>query len=228
MNGTVMITGATRGLGLELARQYAAADWRVIAAARNPDAAEELAVIDGKVTVHKLDIADGEAVLSLSDELAAETIDVLINNAGISAHYGTDLGTIDYDAWQEALAVNLMGPVRVAEAFVEQVARAKRGRMIFMSSRAGSIGDNISGGRYLYRTSKAALNMAVRSLAVDLQDRGIISTAVHPGWIRTDMGGETAPLDAATAAQALRHLIDRLEVHDSGRFLKYDGTAVVW
>lgn len=225
---TVLITGANRGLGLEMARQYAGAGWRVHAACRAPDAAQALKAVRGAVAVHPLDVESDASVSALGRTLAGEAIDLLVNNAGATATQRTALGDIDYEAWARLFRVNAMAPLRVAAAFVEPVARSERRTMLFVSTRAGSIHDNLAGGRYLYRSSKAALNMVVRSLAIDLAPRRIVCTAVHPGWVRTDMGGPGAPIDAPTSIAALRALVDRLEPHDSGRFLNYDGREIAW
>jgi len=225
---TVLVTGANRGLGLELARQYASAGWRVHAACREPAAAEPLRALGGGVAVHRLDVTAPDQVQALATALAGEAIDLLINNAGAAASEHTSLGDMNYAAWEDLIRVNVMGPFRVAEAFAAHVARSERRVMLFLSSRAGSITDNLSGGRYIYRSSKAALNAVVKSLAIDLQAKRVICAAVHPGWVRTDMGGAGAPIEASASVAALRALVDRLEPHHNGRFLNYDGQELRW
>ncbi len=225
---TVLITGANRGIGLEFVRQYAREGWHVHAAARDPSAADELASIDGHVRTHRLDVGDDAMVRNLAAELAGHDIDLLVHNAGINAVSGTSLGDIDYDLWAEVFRINSMAPLRVGMAFADHVARSHRRYMVFITSRAGSIGNNIEGGRYLYRSSKAALNCVVRSLAIDLAPRRITAVAMHPGWVRTDMGGEEAPLDARTSVTEMRRTIDRLEMHHNGHFLNYDGAELDW
>lgn len=224
--GTVLITGANRGIGLALARHYGADGWRVHATCRDPDAAE--ALNQGDVSaVHRLDVTDADQVEALAAAVD-EPLDVVINNAGVAGPPGMELGKVDHEAWQRVMAVNVMGPLRVAEALAGHLARAERPRLVFMSSRAGSIADNLRGGRYVYRSSKAAMNMVARSVAMDLADRNIITVAVHPGWVRTDMGGSGAPFEAAEAASMLRTLFDRLEPHHNGHFLNYDGAELEW
>lgn len=225
---TVLITGANRGIGLEFARQYSAAGWVVHAAARRPEAAEELARIDGKVSVHTLDITKPDQIQALSGTLDGTPIDLLINNAGVGMAAQSELGEIDYDGWLQTLAINAVAPLRLTEAFIDNIAASDQKLIAFMSSRAGSITNNIAGGRYPYRTSKAALNMVVRSLAIDLIPKGVITVALHPGWVRTDMGGDRAPLDPFTSVQHMRALIDRLEPHYNGHFLNYDGADLSW
>jgi len=225
---TLFVTGANRGLGLELARQYAGAGWRVHATCRDPEAAPALKALAGDVRVHRLEVTAADEVAALARSLAGEPIDLLVNNAGTATQRGTVLGDIDYAEWERQMRVNAMAPLRVADALAANVAASQRRVMLFMSSRAGSIADNLAGGRYLYRSSKAALNAVVKSLAIDLIPKRVIVVAVHPGWAKTDMGGPAAPLETAAAVAALRTLVDRLEPHHSGRFLNYDGQELRW
>lgn len=219
---TALITGASRGLGREFARQYQAGGWRVVATCRDPGRYD----LEGEV--YPLDVTDATGIAALHDELNGEGIDVLINNAGTYGPCGRALGAIDYDAWESILRTNLMGPVRMAEAFADMVGRSKQKKMVFISSIMGSINENTSGGGYIYRSSKAALNMAVVSLSVDLRGRGIVCLVFHPGWVRTDMGGASAPLDAAASVAGMRAVIDRATPADSGRFFNYDGSRLPW
>jgi NAD(P)-dependent dehydrogenase (short-subunit alcohol dehydrogenase family) len=225
---TLFVTGANRGLGLELARQYAGAGWRVHATCRDPEASPALKALAGDVRVHRLEVTAADEVAGLARSLAGEPIDLLVNNAGTATQRGTELGDIDYAEWERQMRVNAMAPLRVADALAANVAASQRRVMLFMSSRAGSIADNLAGGRYLYRSSKAALNAVVKSLAIDLIPKRVIVVAVHPGWAKTDMGGPAAPLETAAAVAALRTLVDRLEPHHSGRFLNYDGQELRW
>lgn len=229
---TVLITGANRGLGLEFTRQYAAAGWRVHAACRNPATADALNGVasesSGAVTVHSLDVTDGGRIAAVADALRDEPVDVLINNAGVYGERGGSFGDIDYASWEDTLRTNVLGPMRVAEAFVGQVVRGERRVIACISSTMGSIAENSSGGSYVYRSSKAALNAVVKSLALDLADRGIAVVAFHPGWVATDMGGAKASLSPAESVGALRTQIDRLTPADTGRFLNYDGSEIPW
>ncbi|MDP6883102.1 MAG: SDR family oxidoreductase [Rhodospirillales bacterium] len=225
---TVMITGASRGLGLEFTRQYAADGWRVIATCRTPADAGALAGVKGTVEVHPLDVADHATIAALAETLDGQTIDLLLNNAGIYGTRPADLGTIDYPAWNEVMRVNVMGPLKVAEQFTEHVAQSGRKLMVAMSSRVGSIAANDSGGAYIYRSSKAALNAVMKSLSVDLAARGIAVVMFHPGWVTTDMGGAGAALDAPESVAAMIEAIAALDLEDGGRFINYDGTEVPW
>ena len=182
---TVLITGANRGLGLEFALQYAADGWRVHACCRNPSTASDLAELagsaKGQVVVHRLDPGDFSAVDALADELSSEPIDLLLNNAGSYTQGGyaaarpeQALGNSDFEDWQNVFRINVFAPMKMAEAFVDHLASAEQGKLVTISSNMGSIGLNDSGGSYGYRSSKAAVNCVMRSLSLDLAEKGII------------------------------------------------------
>jgi len=225
---TVLITGANRGIGLEFARQYAADGWRVIAACRNPKRAGDLEHVNGDASLVTLDVNDPESVDKLAAELGDAPIDVLINNAGVYLDRGGTLDDIDFDDWATTFAVNTLAPIRVARALAGKVERSKRKLMVFLSSQMGSVGENTSGGSYAYRSSKAALNAAVKSLAIDLKPRGITCAVLHPGWVRTDMGGKNATLDVRDSVHGMRRVIEELKPERTGSFLRYNGEAVPW
>jgi NAD(P)-dependent dehydrogenase (short-subunit alcohol dehydrogenase family) len=225
-----LITGANRGLGLEFARQYAAAGYRVFATARDPSATSELKQLTqarGKLSIHQLDVARPDTITALARELAGEPIDILLNNAGVQGGRRQSFGDIDYDAWEQALRINVFGPMRVCEAFIDNVAKSERKLLVAISSGMGSISDS-SGGSYIYRTSKAALNMVMHNLALDLRPRGILSVVINPGWVQTDMGGRSAPTSPEDSIRAMRQVFDRLTPDDSGKFLNYRGGGYDW
>ncbi len=223
---TVLITGAARGLGLDFVKQYAAKGWKVHACARDP-AAASLKAIKGDVQCHKLEVTDYKAMAALANELSGEAIDVLINNAGVGGRDAFALGSIDPAVWRDTFEVNALAPLMMAEAFVEHVARSKDRKMIAISSRLGSIALN-DGGRYAYRASKAALNMQWTSLAKDTAGKGLICVVLHPGWVQTDMGGKAATLTIKQSVPAMVKVIDGLKSADTGRFINYDGSAIIW
>lgn len=223
---TVLITGATRGLGLDFVKQYAAKGWKVHACARDPEAAS-LKAVKGDVQRHRLDVTDYKAVSGLAKELSGEAIDVLINNAGVGGGDVVTLGSIDPALWRATFEVNALAPLMMAEAFLEHVARSKDRKMIAISSVLGSIGLN-DGGRYAYRASKAALNMHWTGLAKDTAGKGLICVVLHPGWVKTDMGGAAAPLTIEQSVPAMVKVIDGLKSADTGHFISYDGSAIVW
>lgn len=224
---TVLVTGANRGVGLEFAKSYAADGWRVHACARNIEKARELRALDGDVVVHKLDVTDGLKVASLARELAGEAIDLLINNAGVRGSRA-GFGETDYDDWAQVLQVNTMAPLRMVERFVDLIERSERRLVVNIASIMGSIGRTSSGGDYIYRSSKSALNMVTRVLANDLAARGITVISFHPGWVRTDMGGPGASISPAESVAGMRRKIDAASAADSGSFFNYDGTPIEW
>ena len=220
----VLITGAARGLGLEFTRQFAAKGYRVHACARTPDSLEGE---KGDIHPHTLEVTDYKAVQALAKELSGEAIDVLICNAGIAGREAGELGLIDPAVWRQTFEVNALGPLMMAEAFVEHVARSQQKKLVAVSSRLGSITHN-DGSRYAYRASKAALNMEWKSLSKDTAGRGLICVVLHPGWVQTDMGGGAAPLTIAESVPAMVKVIDGLKRGDNGRFINYDGSEIAW
>ena len=207
---TALITGAARGLGKELARQYAAEGWKVIGTQRGD-----------------MDMNDRKQIREFSAGLKGEPIDLLFCNAGISGKRGMAIGAFDFDSWEEVLRVNLLGPAALAEALVDNVAASERRTIAMMSSRLGSISES-SGMTLPYSTSKAALNMLVKGLAATLASRGIIVVALSPGWVRTDMGGESAPLSPEASVRGLRKILEQINPKDSGRFFSHDGSEIPW
>lgn len=224
---TVLITGANRGLGLEFARQYLSDGWRVIATCRNLDTAENLKALVGNVSVHEMAVDDDAAILRLANELSSESIDVLINNAGVM---GTkhDFGDLDSQDWADVLRINIIAPLKVAEAFVDHVIRSDLKKIVTVSSKMGSMADNTSGGSFVYRSSKAGVNAAMRSLSFELAPQGVVSAVLHPGWVRTDMGGLNGLIDAPESVSGMRTVIASLNSEMSGRFWNYDGTEIPW
>jgi NAD(P)-dependent dehydrogenase (short-subunit alcohol dehydrogenase family) len=229
---TVFITGANRGLGFEFAKQYAREGWRVFAACRDPGSAGELkrlaAAGDGNVEIVKLDVTDLAAIHEAANKLRGASLDLLLNNAGISGAPGQTIGNIDYQSWAKVFDVNAMGPARVTDALVDCVARSDRKLVATISSGMGSIADNSSGRSIAYRSSKAAVNMVMRSFAIDLGPRGITCVVVNPGWVRTDMGGAGASLSAGESVSAMRELFDTLGPAQTGKFFHYDGSEFPW
>jgi NAD(P)-dependent dehydrogenase (short-subunit alcohol dehydrogenase family) len=232
---TVLITGANRGLGLEFARQYAADGWDVIATSRNPDKSEELQQLqkkNKKVSLQSLDVASGKSVEALARALGGRVIDLLILNSAIYTRKGNKIGEIDFDAWREAIETNLMGAVRVAEALLENVAASKRKQIAAISTGMGSMQALKStigfGAVYQYRTSKAALNMAMSILAKEVEPRGISVVIFDPGWVQTDMGGANAALTPQESIGGMRTVLAGDPMSLTGKFVGYDGGTRAW
>ena len=216
----VLITGANRGLGLEFARQYKEAGWDVVATARQ--SSTELEALG--VRVETLDMQDLDAVERFGDRL--DRLDLLIANAGT---YGPREVTTAEEAreWAETFVTNTIAPFLLSQSVLPLV-EASSGKLIAVSTKMGSIEDNTSGGFIAYRSSKAALNAAWRSLAIEARGRGVASAVLHPGWVQTRMGGASAPLEPEQSIAGMRKVIDKLTLEQSGRFFSYDETTVPW
>lgn len=228
----VLITGANRGIGLEMVRYAMQQGWRVFACCRNPHTAENLFNIarlsNGQISVHIADMLELATIQALSYELRNDPIDILINNAGI---YGSDkniFGAVDAESWLQTFQVNSIAPLKMVEAFHEQLLMGQRKLVACMSSKMGSMADNGSGNSYIYRSSKAALNAVVKSLSIDLKEKGIISVALHPGWVKTEMGGPNAEISTRECVDQLFSHLSSLTINDSGRFIDIDGSDIPW
>jgi NAD(P)-dependent dehydrogenase (short-subunit alcohol dehydrogenase family) len=230
---TALITGSSRGLGLEWVRQLNTAGWRIHATCRHPAEAEELRALasaHSAVTIHRLDVTQQESIQALAMMLEGETIDVVINNAGVYFEklLPDALGCLRYRDWETTFKVNTMGALRVTEAFIEHVARSQRRLIVGITSHMGSIAEIDGPGSYYYRSSKAALNAVMRGLSLELKPRGIGVLLLHPGWVHTRMGGSSAPLPATDSVAGMRELIEQFTLEDTGRFLRYNGTEIPW
>jgi NAD(P)-dependent dehydrogenase (short-subunit alcohol dehydrogenase family) len=227
---TVIITGANRGIGLELARQYLKRGDTVYAGVRSPDADDDLgglASLNGsRLKISKCDVASSSSVRSFAASIS-DAVDVLINNAGMKPERD-NLDDLDLEGATQAFQVNALGVLRVTIALLPMLRRSKHARVANISSGLGSIEGNASGGIYGYRMSKSALNMASRSMACDLRDKGIIVAALSPGWVQTEMGGAGAPILVADSAQGLIGVIDRLTPNESGGFFGFRGERIAW
>jgi NAD(P)-dependent dehydrogenase (short-subunit alcohol dehydrogenase family) len=235
---TVLVTGASRGIGLELVRQYASDGWDVIATARSPQKSPALAELakkyGGKVLLQTLDVTSDISIEDLTEELAGRPVDLLINNAAVYARKGTHVGELDYDAWGDTFEANLFGVMRVTEALLENVAASERKQIAAISSGMGSL-TSVAGGAvaesgtsYQYRTSKAALNMAMLVLSKELAPRGISVVLISPGWVKTDMGGAGAAITPQVSVAGIQKILASSPMDISGKFLSYDGSVWPW
>ncbi len=223
----IVITGANRGIGLELVRQ--SLGWRdtVIAAVREPTHAKALQALAAEspgLTILACDVSDDASVRDFANQVTAP-VDVLINNAGVMGETN-DLASLDFDDALETYSINALGPVRVTAALLARLRQGTAKKVLNISSGMASIDDNSSGGSYAYRMSKAALNMATRNLAVDLKPDGIFVAAINPGWVKTDMGGQGAHIDVATSASGILKQLEGLSAKNTGTFLDYAGRKV--
>ena len=226
---TFVVTGANRGIGLELTRQLLSAQKRVVATCRNPDAAEALNALSGgdQLQIYPLELESADSIRQFCAEISDRTIDVLINNAGVLGGERQHRGSMDFDAWLQTLRINTIAPVQISMSLLENLKRSVRPRIIGISSQMGSL-NRISSGSYAYRSSKAALNKALQTLAEDVKDDGIIVCPVHPGWVRTDMGGAQADIEVDESARGIMALAERLSMADSGKFFKWNGEQHAW
>lgn len=229
---TVMVTGGNRGLGFEFAKQYAADGWRVFAACRRPTSADSLRLLAersrGLVEVVTMDVTDLQSVKHAAVQVGDVAIDILINSAGIGGKPDQRAGNVDYESWAAVFDVNTMGPLRVTETFIDHLARSERKLVVTITSGMGSLTDNTSGGSIAYRSSKAAVNMVMRSVAIDFVSRGVACVLVSPGWVKTDMGGPGASIPPTESVTALKRLIETLGPAQSGKFFHYDGREYSW
>jgi NAD(P)-dependent dehydrogenase (short-subunit alcohol dehydrogenase family) len=228
---TVLITGANRGIGLALAEAFVQRGDRVIAAVRDPfrvpdflkTAPREQMILIG------MDVADARSVERAAASVK-EPIDVVINNAGISGHRADSTLDMDIEDFLNTLSVNTLGPLRVARAFLPHLRQSERGRILNISTQMASLtyASAFKSDRMAYRASKTALNKVMQGMATDLKADNIAVALAHPGWVKTDMGGQAADLKVAESAAGLLKLIDSLTLDHTGQFFRWDGTIHPW
>ena len=230
---TVLVTGANRGLGLEFVEQLLAREDAVIAtthhSGRNTAGAiEALHDASDKLDVLNLDIQDDASIAAFLQEVDGRAIDILINNAGVYGPRGAAFGELGGEPWAEVMRVNCIAPMLLTQALLPNLRLGSQRKLVFITSKMGSVADNRGGGSYIYRSSKSALNAAVKSLSVDLADEGFVSVLLHPGWVQTDMGGPNALIDANTSVSGMLRVIDGAGQAESGKFIAYDGADIPW
>lgn len=231
---TVLVTGSNRGIGLEFVRQYAADGYRVFACCRHPKEAKEasglrqLAKEFPNIQLYLLDVANANQIQKLSDTLKNETIDILINNAGIYGGTHQRLGDLDVENLQTVFLTNAIGPLKMAEAFRKQVASSHLKTIVSISSDWGSITDMDATGVYAYAMSKAALNMAMKGVSIDVRSEGIRVLIFNPGWVQTDMGGPGATTPASTSVAGIRKVIEQKRKDWDGLFFSHTGQEMPW
>jgi NAD(P)-dependent dehydrogenase (short-subunit alcohol dehydrogenase family) len=223
--GTVLVTGANRGLGLEFVKQLKADGYSVIGTARQPAKAVELKATG--VRIEALDVASQDSIDALATALKGVPIDILINNAGMASRADSSLDTLDFDLMERTFQVNSLGPLRVIQALLPNLEAGKGKTIVNITSRLGSI-ELSTGGLYSYRTSKTALNQINKIISVELQPRGFTSIVMHPGWVQTDMGGTEAPLTVSESIAGMVAVINGLKPESTGKFYSYDGQELPW
>lgn len=229
----VLITGSNRGLGLALTRESLAQGDRIFATCRHPDRADELQALvtehSDQLTILRLDVTDEETIEASAEAVRSEVdgLDLLINNAGINPR-GERPGNLDAETMLHTFHINAVGPMMVAQGHLALLGAGDAPKIVNISSTSGSLTRKSSGGTYSYSSSKAALNMLTRALAFDLRSDGITVVAMHPGWVRTDMGGSGAPLSPGESARGILSVASDLTLADSGTFITHQGQEAPW
>lgn len=226
---TVLITGANRGLGLEFVRQYASDNWRVLASCRNLVHAKELQHLAQhfeNITLIQLDVTNNLQLSQLAEKFSDTTIDLLINNAGV--HPEDDLGNISVEGMKQAFLTNAVGPLKVTETFLENISKSHLKTVVSISSKMASIKENATGDSYSYRASKAALNMVMKNLAIDLKNKNIKVFTLHPGATKSDFNMPMATINPQQSAGHIRQLLNRLTDKETGLFFDYQGNKLDW
>jgi len=226
---TILITGANRGIGLEFTKQYAADGWQVLSCCRKPQSASELQALANQyqnIQIYTLDVADFAQIDALALELNSQKIDVLLNNAGV--YPSGSSADLDDAVWALSFKINSMAPLKMAQAFVAHIAASELKKIATLSSKMGSLEDNTSGGSYIYRSSKTAVNMVMKSLALDVKELGMSVLTLHPGWVQTDMGGPNGLINTTTSVKGMVKVIENLSLANTGKFIAYDGKEIAW
>lgn len=227
----MLITGANRGIGLEFVKQYAEAGWQVIATCRHPAKAEELKKLATKhphISIYSLDVSNPESITQLKQSITNQPIDHLINNAGIYGPSNQTLDKVTANDMLDVYKVNTLGPLLLTQALLKNVADSEEKLIIAITSRVGSIADNSAGKNYGYRTSKAALNMAMKNIAIETEAQGIRVLILHPGWVKTSMGGKNALITTAESVSGLRNIINTYQSKELAPFVAFDGRELSW
>ena len=233
MDSIVLVTGAARGLGLEMCRQLLAEGRTVVACPRKdgePDLEQLAHATDGRLQIVPMDVGDETSIGRAAARVGelVDRIDILINNAGVYPKIGTVSSGIDSAEMIRAFRVNTLGPMHVVTAFLPLLRRGKDRKLAQITSKMGSIDDNTSGGSYAYRISKAALNMAVKNLAHEFGHEGFIALTIHPGWVRTRMGTDAAPIEIGPGVADILKTIDQATAKDNGAFIGPGQEPVPW
>ena len=225
---TVLITGTNKGLGLEFVKQFAIEGYQVIACTRKINKKDELHQLQKKfktISICKLDIANFSSIDQFA-KLFKKPIDILINNAGVYPDSSVD--HVDYKSWLDAFKINTLAAFKMTKAFLPHLKKGQLKKIASLTSKMGSIDDNSGGGEYIYRSSKTALNMVMKSLSIDLKPYDLSVITLHPGWVRTDMGGPNGLIDVDESVAGMKRQIDKLTIRTTGQFIAYDGKKIPW
>ena len=228
---SILITGTNRGIGLEFVKHYIKNNEKVIATCRNRNSAKDLLELENttnNLSLVELDVSNPNSINNFTSKIAGLPIDTFISNAGVSGPKNIEFGNFDAKEWLDVFNINTIAPLIITQKILKNLRLGKDKKLVFISSKVGSIEDNTSGGMYIYRTSKTALNQVIKSLSIDFKDENFIAVALHPGWVQTDMGGPNALIDTKTSVKGLIEVIDNLTPKNSGKFYNYDGSPIPW
>lgn len=228
---TILISGTNRGIGLEFTRQCLLRGDRVIATCRTMETADDLMQLSRShegLDIRQLDVSSSESMQDFVQQLAGIPIDIFINNAGVYGPSNASFGTVDAQVWASVLQVNSIAPLLLTQLLMPNLRQGKDKKLLYLTSKMGSIDDNSGGGCYIYRSSKTALNSVVKSLAIDLAAEGFSAALLHPGWVQTDMGGPNALINTETSVTGMLKIVDELGPQSAGKFFNYDGSIIPW
>ena len=228
---TILVTGANRGLGIEFVEQYLNEGNEVIATYRNENSSIDLIEMGNErsnLKLLQLDVSSNKSLNSFAENLGDSPIDIFINNAGVYGPRNSSFGNVDEENWLHAIKVNAIAPILMTQLIIKNIRSGADKKLIYITSKMGSIDDNKGGGAYVYRSSKTALNSVVKSLSVDLENEGMTVALIHPGWVKTDMGGPSALIDKDTSVRGMTEVISNLDISSTGNFYNYDGSIIPW
>tara|TARA_Y100000590_G_scaffold145991_1_gene167845 strand:- start:2026 stop:2718 length:693 start_codon:yes stop_codon:yes gene_type:complete len=228
---TILVTGANRGLGIEFVEQYLNEGNEVIATYRSENSSIDLFEMGNErsnLKLLQLDVSSNKSLDSFAENLGNSPIDIFINNAGVYGPRNSSFGNVDEENWIPAIKINAIAPVLLTQLIIKNIRAGTDKKLIYITSKMGSIDDNKGGGAYVYRGSKTALNAVVKSLSVDLKNENIAVALIHPGWVKTDMGGPNALIDKDTSVRGMTEVISNLDISSTGNFFNYDGTIIPW
>ncbi len=228
---TILVTGANRGLGIEFVEQYLNEGNDVIATYRNENSSMDLIEMGNErsnLKILQLDVSSNKSLNSFAENLGDSPIDIFINNAGVYGPRNSSFGNVDEENWIPAIKINAIAPILLTQLIIKNIRSGADKKLIYITSKMGSIDDNKGGGAYVYRSSKTALNAVVKSLSVDLENEGIVVALIHPGWVKTDMGGPNALIERDTSVRGMTEVISNLDITSTGNFYNYDGSIIPW
>lgn len=228
---TILITGTNRGIGLEFVKHYLKNNENVIATYRNKNSAKDLLELKNttsNLSLVELDVSNPNSINEFALKITNQPIDTFINNAGVFGPRNNEFGNFNAKEWLDVFNINTIAPLLIIQKILKNLRLGKDKKLVFISSKVGSIKENTGGGMYIYRSSKTALNQVIKSLSIDFKGENFIAAALHPGWVQTDMGGSNALIDTKTSVKGMTEVINSLDMKNSGKFYNYDGSSISW